>query len=76
MGCEGKFGWCSVNKLVMKASWAGGQPDNSGGKENCLGLNMVGEKVELQDEDCLKQLSFICEVMCSKFKTQNTKYIN
>jgi Lectin C-type domain len=62
-GCEGKFGWCSVNKLAIKAVWATGQPDNFGGKENCLGLNMTKVKVELQDEDCLKQYPFICEVI-------------
>jgi hypothetical protein len=47
----------------MKAVWATGQPDNFGGKENCLGLNMTKVKVELQDEDCLKQFPFICEVI-------------
>lgn len=72
MGCEGKFGWCSVNKLAMKAMWATGQPDNFGGKENCLGLNMTKVKVQLQDEDCLKQFPFICEVIhVKRFNSQN-----
>jgi hypothetical protein len=39
-GCERKFGWCSVNKLVRNAQWASAQPDNAGGLENCLALNL------------------------------------
>jgi hypothetical protein len=61
-GCEGKFGWCSVNKLVRNAKWASAQPDNASGLENCLGLNLDAAKAELQDEDCAKLLPLICEV--------------
>jgi Lectin C-type domain len=62
-GCEGKFGWCSVNKLVRNAQWASAQPDNVGGSENCLGLNLDTAKADLQDEDCTKLLPLICEAI-------------
>ena len=67
-GCEGKFGWCSVNKLVRNAQWASAQPDNAGGSENCLSLNLDTAKAELQDEDCSKLLHLICEAFKKFFK--------
>ncbi|XP_059489302.1 uncharacterized protein LOC132204680 [Neocloeon triangulifer] len=60
-GCEKSFGWCAVNKLVRDAIWATGQPDNAGGKENCLVVGVDKNKAELQDEDCLKTFQYICE---------------
>jgi len=61
-GCPKAFGWCAVNKLVYKGVWAKGQPDNTGGKENCLGVNLDKDKAELHDEDCSKEMFYICEV--------------
>ncbi|XP_059490127.1 uncharacterized protein LOC132205206 [Neocloeon triangulifer] len=60
-GCEKAFGWCAVNKLVRNAIWASGQPENAGGKENCLVVGVDTNKAELQDEDCLKTFKYICE---------------
>jgi hypothetical protein len=62
-GCEGKFGWCTVKKLVWKGVFAAGQPDNAGGNENCLGINLDTNKSELQDEVCATELFYICEVL-------------
>jgi hypothetical protein len=61
-GCEKAFGWCAVNKIVWKGVYAPGQPDNAGGSENCLGINLDKNKAELQDESCTKELFYICEV--------------
>jgi len=62
-GCENAFGWCAVNKLVWKGVWETGQPDNLGGKENCVGLNLDTSKAEIRDEDCTKQMLYICEAL-------------
>jgi len=61
-GCEKSFGWCAVNKLVRNGIWASGQPDNAGGKENCLGVALDKAKAEILDEDCTKLKPYICEV--------------
>jgi hypothetical protein len=65
-GCEKAFGWCTVNRLVTKAQYATGQPDNAAGAEHCLGLNMGASNIELQDENCAKTMPYICEVWKSQ----------
>jgi len=62
-GCEKAFGWCTVNKLVWKGIWAPGEPNNARGKENCVAVNLDTNKAELQDEDCTKEMLYVCEVI-------------
>ncbi|XP_037608451.1 C-type lectin LmsL-like [Sebastes umbrosus] len=41
--------------------WAGGQPDNLGGEENCIEMN-YGEWGLWNDEDCLQRKAYVCAV--------------
>jgi len=63
LGCEGSFGWCSVNKLIRhkEAKWATGQPDNKTNAENCVSINLSKESALLMDSDCGRKLNYVCE---------------
>ncbi|XP_065348566.1 uncharacterized protein LOC135945082 [Cloeon dipterum] len=62
-GCEGKFSWCSVKKLVrnQEAKWFPQQPDNFGGKENCVTIGLSKTVALLSDVDCSSSNRYICE---------------
>jgi len=66
-GCESAHGWCSVNKLFRETKWAPGQPDNLGGKENCVAVSVENKAALLKDETCIQKFRYICEVTKSKF---------
>ena len=62
-GCDSAYGWCAVNKLFRQAKWANGQPDNKGGNEHCVAVEITKSSVLLQDLDCAKKLRYVCEVI-------------
>jgi hypothetical protein len=61
--CEGRFGWCAVNRLVRNAIWASNQPDNNGGNAHCISINVQKSKAELSDNNCEEAYKYICEVI-------------
>jgi hypothetical protein len=59
-GCDGKFGWCSVNRMVRNASWALNKPDNVTG--DCVMVSVNKTRASLTNADCQTQRKYICEV--------------
>jgi hypothetical protein len=58
--CENTTRWCSINKLAIKPQWAPGEPTM--GAEGCVAVDATGTSALLTDQDCAKQLNFVCEV--------------
>ncbi|XP_059470790.1 uncharacterized protein LOC132193873 [Neocloeon triangulifer] len=62
-GCESKFGFCAVKRLLRdNSSWLSGQPDNAGGNESAVAVYVNETNVYLLDENEDKKLRYICEV--------------
>ena len=40
--------------------WAQGQPDNAGGSENCLAVDISGQAYAFKDESCTSTKRYIC----------------
>uniref|UniRef100_A0A8C6NRT6 C-type lectin domain-containing protein n=1 Tax=Nothobranchius furzeri TaxID=105023 RepID=A0A8C6NRT6_NOTFU len=40
-------------------SWGPGEPNNQGGNEHCMDMNLFGQDY-VNDEDCSQQNSFVC----------------
>ncbi|XP_059486958.1 uncharacterized protein LOC132203306 [Neocloeon triangulifer] len=63
-GCESIFGYCSAERLFRdEAKWLPGQPDNAGGNENFVAVNIYRNKsqVLLADYDGQTKFRYICE---------------
>jgi len=63
---QNPFEWTDpgiTNELLKptSASWGVGEPNNYDGVEHCVHIDRRGANGNLNDEDCSKQLSFICE---------------
>jgi hypothetical protein len=68
--CEGTFGWCDIDRPLAKwLPWCKGEPDNTGGHENCVvfnhntGLMSTDVRSLLSDTSCDAKVQFICEVI-------------
>jgi len=63
IGCEGAYGWCTVNKLIRdkESKWAAGEPDNKQNSEHCVSIAMNKTSGLLMDKDCSNKLKYICE---------------
>jgi hypothetical protein len=57
--CENTTRWCSINKLAIKPQWAPGEPTM--GAEGCVAVDATSTTALLTDQDCAKQLNFVCE---------------
>jgi len=58
--------WCAVGRTVLTPQWAPGEP--SGGEvEKCLAADASPSSVLLTDQDCAKELRYICEVLYFQF---------
>ena len=59
---EGTFVWKTNKKTVQSDYFAPGEPNNSGGHEDCTQLYCHGERVgKLNDGTCEVKLNFVCE---------------
>ena len=57
---EGKFEWVNGNP-VLGIPWGCGQPDNSGGIQDCMGMyKSIGK---FYDHHCAATLGYMCELM-------------
>jgi len=67
-GLFGQWSWCkqghSPERLVKDLVWDTGEPDNKGGKEDCVHLRIGrnGTPVKLTDKNCSSLLIFACQV--------------
>lgn len=62
---EGKYVWCTTSRAYNASNlrFGPGQPDNSGGNQNCAVAHMApGSVTAYDDVACDTVLSFICEV--------------
>ncbi|CAG2219112.1 unnamed protein product [Mytilus edulis] len=57
---EGVWMWASTDKAFNYTDWNPGQPDNSGGNENCLHM-VAGYGLKWNDKQCKTAYRFICE---------------
>ena len=62
---EGTFRWDKGNAFGGFKSWHKGEPNNLGGKEDCVEMNKA-HSWRLNDIDCTTKVGFICEINASK----------
>ncbi|EAT41960.1 AAEL006456-PA [Aedes aegypti] len=62
---EGQFTWQATGENVTYTNWKPGQPNNYGGKEDCVHIQYTAN-VDFQwnDDQCSKKKYFICEKYC------------
>lgn len=60
-GEEGNFFWMSTGKPIIYSKWSRPQPDNAGGRENCVHIWMSNGVYTWNDWLCEKKLYYICE---------------
>nr|CAH7736288.1 unnamed protein product [Callosobruchus chinensis] len=55
--------WESTGRPVHYTNWAKGEPNNSGGQENCIEVrfNSTAKTLEWNDDKCDSTNYFICE---------------
>ena len=60
---EGTFVWSDGSTNVLSASqlWRSGEPNNSGGNENCAHMDEVFLDKRMADADCSTPMRYICE---------------
>jgi hypothetical protein len=51
-----------MEKIFNNNSWKSGQPDNLGGGEHCLSLDLTTGEALLSDVSCGSKYQYICEV--------------
>lgn len=59
-GNEPHFYWMGNKKPMAFTDWSSGQPDNSGGYENCLEIR-AAMNFKWNDGKCWELNNFICE---------------
>ncbi|KAM4632831.1 C-type lectin domain family 4 member E-like isoform 2-T2 [Polymixia lowei] len=57
---EGRWMWVDGTDLVGDGSWLKGEPNNSGGREDCV--HMLRSAGEWNDRPCSTQLYWACEI--------------
>eukprot|EP00058_Branchiostoma_floridae_P003440 XP_002588928.1 hypothetical protein BRAFLDRAFT_89117 [Branchiostoma floridae] len=69
---EGSFEWVDGSALGTYHSWGPGEPNNSGGEEDCISY-VVGWKGKWNDNTCDLLLYYICQVVPGRvfFAVQN-----
>lgn len=60
LGIENNFFWSSNGENIEYDAWNYGQPDNSGGNENCVELRYKKHFYKLNDNNCNAKNFFIC----------------
>lgn len=59
---EGQWVWTSSGTTFDFLDWNQGEPNDSGGIEDCLQLTkVIGRKTNWNDNSCEKSFNFICE---------------
>ncbi|CAB3368443.1 Hypothetical predicted protein [Cloeon dipterum] len=71
-GCDGAFGWCTVNKLFREPVWAPGEPQPG---KHCVAVDFSGGNATLIAADCSTNLRFICEARDAIKSTSRAKGI-
>jgi len=49
-----------LNFLNISIRWSNKQPDDVGGKQNCLAVDIFGTSYGFRDEDCSASFRYIC----------------
>ncbi|XP_059482888.1 uncharacterized protein LOC132201040 [Neocloeon triangulifer] len=94
-GCAGQWSWCDPGNNYLSLGdnlkWEIGQPDNKGGKEDCVHLRILlnSTGTVLTDRNCTSKYIFLCEAKaanlqtppcskptCPKFLERNTTLFN
>jgi hypothetical protein len=58
---EGLWAWSRGNDPFIYKNWQTGQPDNNGGKENCVDFEF-STNFKWDDKDCQIRQNFLCEI--------------
>ncbi|MEQ2272691.1 hypothetical protein XENORESO_007427 [Xenotaenia resolanae] len=56
---DGVWLWTNGSKFNY-VSWGRGEPNNNGGREDCMEINLRGRVQHLNDEKCSRRNYFIC----------------
>jgi len=65
--CPGQWSWCGSQPILGLSNdlkWEKGQPDNHGGREDCLHLRVVLNQtgIIITDRNCTSKYMLACEV--------------
>lgn len=62
MSTKGSFVWNDGSPLLTSSSlWNAGEPNNSGGNEDCVQMHISRDILALNDNVCGKTFRYICE---------------
>jgi len=85
-GCKGQWAWCGSGVgFSEELVWEKGQPDDKGGREDCIHMRFVLNSTGtiLSDRNCTSKLIYACEVILKfawnpsffKFKTNFREFL-
>jgi hypothetical protein len=71
LDCRGLWRWCGgpagIIEIADGIKWEQGQPDNLGGRQDCLHLkNVKGMGLRLTDRNCTDRYVLACKVLWQK----------
>jgi len=63
-GCRGSWRWCGGGGGVFDdlVQWESGQPDNKGGRQDCVHLRLNNSNFLLTDRNCTDKYILACKV--------------
>jgi len=67
-GCRGSWRWCGGGTGVFDdlVQWEPGQPDNKGGRQDCVHLRLNNSNFLLTDRNCTDKYILACQVLKTK----------
>ena len=59
---QGQWQWIGSGRALTYAGWYSGEPNNSGGLEECMEYYCEGDHYNgWNDQDCSNEMAFLCE---------------
>ena len=61
---EGTWVWSPFNTPLSYTNWYPGEPNNSGGAEDCLHFNTHNAPGKWNDKNCTRTMKYVCQTAC------------